>query len=138
MRYTSQPYKHQLDHDEVFQTAFRPKVAIHTRYISMTTGGLMTIRMGYAWDGASGPVFDTKKNHHAGLCHDAIYQLMRMGMLDMEMWRDADKEFTKLCSIYGTGRIVVAMYSAGLRLANGKYANPKERKKVLYLPSIHM
>jgi hypothetical protein len=138
MKYTKKKYKYQLTEVEVFQTSFRPRVAIYTRFASMTTGGLLTIRAGYAWDGVSGPIRDTDSNHHAGLCHDALYQLMRMGLLDREMWRQADVEFARICLQYGTSKAWVFIYMTGLKYAAGKYADPKERAKIYDIGTIRV
>ena len=137
MKFTSMDYKYQLEHDEVFQTSLRPRSDINTRFICLTTDGVLTIKAGYAWDGVSGPIRDTEHNHHAGLCHDALYQLMRMGMMSKSLWKEADNEFAKLCLLYGTHKVWVNIYIAGLKIANGKYANPKERKKIYVIKSIH-
>lgn len=51
-------------------------------FIALTPEGLLTIKKGYAWDGASGPTFDTKSTIIASLVHDALYQLKRNGQLD--------------------------------------------------------
>lgn len=47
-----------------------------TDFIEMDKGGLLTIKKGYAWDGASGPTVDTKSSMRGSLVHDALYQLM--------------------------------------------------------------
>lgn len=56
---------------------------------------LLTIRAGYAWDGASGPTLDTKKTMRPSLVHDALYQLIRSGKLDRKWRKQADLEFKK-------------------------------------------
>lgn len=55
----------------------------------------MIVCEGYAWDGASGPAFNTKNSRRATLVHDVLYQSMREGGLrltkDSRKW--ADREF---------------------------------------------
>ena len=77
-------YKYQLYDQYRITTPLRPIHTINTRYIELTTGGVMTIKCGYAWDGASGPTLDTKSTMHGSLFHDASYQLIRQDMLGHE------------------------------------------------------
>jgi hypothetical protein len=49
--------------------------------VSLNPKGLLTIEMGYCWDGASGPTIDTQDSQAASLAHDALYQLMRLELL---------------------------------------------------------
>ncbi len=45
----------------------------------------------YAWDGPSGPTFDTPTNMRASLFHDALCQLINDGLLDKKYRRYADE-----------------------------------------------
>ena len=63
---------------------------IDTEFIVLTKDGLLTIKRNYAWDGCSGPTWDDKTNMRGGLFHDALYQLMRMGLLPQEYKAVAD------------------------------------------------
>lgn len=38
----------------------------------------VVVKKGYAWDGASGPTFDTRGSMQAALVHDVLYQCMRL------------------------------------------------------------
>lgn len=58
--------------------------------------GVLNISQGYAWDGASGPTFDTKKTMRPSLVHDALYQLMREGILPVAYKGMADRIFYEL------------------------------------------
>ena len=123
-------YKYQLAEDEQFQTSFRPLVDIYTTRIWLTTEGLLTVLEGYSWDGVSGPVIDRKANMHGGLKHDALYELMRKGLLDYSLWRQADYEYAKELERCGSWGITIKINMAGLRISRGKYAHPNQRKKV--------
>ena len=59
MRYTA-GYKYQLCGNEIFRTPFRPEADIGTRFIELTTSGILTVKDGYANDGCSGPTLDTR------------------------------------------------------------------------------
>ncbi len=50
--------KIQIDDENSWQTDIRPAEDIDTRFISLTTGGLLTQKPGYACDGCSGPTID--------------------------------------------------------------------------------
>lgn len=76
-------YKYQLCEDETFVTGIYGK-EIHTDFIDLFANGALICRKGYAWDGASGPTWDTKSSMRGSLVHDAGYQLMREGHLPLD------------------------------------------------------
>ena len=80
-------YKYQLASDYRIQIPIRPAADIDTEFIRLATDGELTVKKGYAWDGPSGPVIDTKKNLRAALVHDALYQLMRNAKLNKRTHR---------------------------------------------------
>ena len=123
-------YKYQLATDECFETSFRSDIDIHTPRIILLGTGQLIVREGYAWDGASGPVIDRKTNMVASCGHDALYQLMRMGMLDSKMYSIADLDFGCWLEEAGAWSLVIKMDLLGLRIARGYAALPKNRKKV--------
>ncbi len=127
-------YKYQLAQDELFRVSIRPAFDIVTARIWLTTEGILTVREGYAWDGASGPVIDRKTNQRASCAHDALYQLMRMRKLPHDQWRNADREFAKILTEDGAWKITRQIDMAGLKLAHGRAALPKNRKKVYEAP----
>jgi hypothetical protein len=68
-----------------------------TDWLEFDADGWLRIRAGYAWDGASGPTWDSKSSMRGSVVHDALYQLMRLGLLSQE-WRPVvDKLFERLC-----------------------------------------
>ena len=64
---------------------------IHNDYVRLDWHGKLSIFCGYAWDGPSGPAIDTKSFMRASLVHDALYQLMREGLLPQTCRKTADK-----------------------------------------------
>ena len=58
---------------------------------------LLIVRKGYAWDGPSGPTVDTKNFMRGSLVHDALYQLMREGLLSRDLRDEADKLLRRIC-----------------------------------------
>lgn len=90
-------YKYQLATGYVTPVSIFPPHHIATDFIVLSTNGVLVINSGYAWDGPSGPTIDTKNFMRGSLVHDALYQLMREGLLD-ESWREqADKELRRIC-----------------------------------------
>lgn len=91
-------YKYELLEDCIVKTAILG-IPIDTSFaiLDYTTGEL-TIKARYAWDGASGPAFDTKTIMRGSLVHDCLYQLMREGLLDREKYRKyADELLRDIC-----------------------------------------
>lgn len=55
---------------------------INREFYSLTVQGVLTAKVGYAWDGASGALtIQTKSNKRASLFHDILYQMLRAGEL---------------------------------------------------------
>lgn len=95
-------WKYQTACNYAIRIPIKPKRDIHTALVDLDQFGNLTIRSGYAWDGASGPTFDTRKTIIPSLIHDAIYQLIRMGVLPESDRRKADlilKEAMLACGI---------------------------------------
>lgn len=78
--------KYCLTQDEVFLTSVRPEVLVDTRFITMDLNGVMTVKIGWVWDGCSGPTIDSEWNHRAGCGHDALYWLIRNEYIS-EKWK---------------------------------------------------
>lgn len=77
-------YKYRTTEEKTYTTGWRlPKdVSSKVGFVHLSAKGTLTIKSGYAWDGASGPTLDTPSTMFASLVHDALYQLMREGVLD--------------------------------------------------------
>jgi hypothetical protein len=89
-------YKYQLLKSIKVQTEIKPPADIHFSFLKLDTDGLLRIRAGYAWDGATGAL-DTKNFMRGSLVHDALYQLMSENRLDLSWREQADKELVKIC-----------------------------------------
>lgn len=91
-------YKYQLVVDSPpFLTVFRPLVDIDTEWIHLGADGILIARAGYAYDGPSGPTFDTPDSMQGSLAHDMLYQLMGLGLLPLTCKDDADHLLRALC-----------------------------------------
>ena len=128
-------YKYQLARAYTIGTNIKPRKAIVTKFIELSKTGTLTIVDGYAWDGPSGPVIDTKENMRASLVHDALYQLMRNKKLTAKAHKvKADKLFRKICIEDGVPRTTAYIYYLGLRLGGKPATDPKNKKKTHRAP----
>lgn len=115
-------YKYQLAEPYVIQTDIRPDEHIGHDFIVLSVDGVLMINTGYAWDGPSGPTFDTKNFMRGSLVHDALYQLMRAKHLDCG-WREAaDQELRRICIEDGMSRIRAWWVYTAVRKAGERYA----------------
>ena len=83
---------------------------------------LLTSSAGYRWDGCSGPTVDTPTNMRAGLVHDSLYQLMRLGVLPQSARVIADREFLLIMREDGMNWFRRTYYYWVVRLFARKYA----------------
>lgn len=90
-------YKYQLAEDAVFYVDIK-RAAIQTEFIAVGLDGKLLIKSGYAWDGPSGPALDTKNFMRGSLVHDALCQLIELGILDHgKCWGLAAAEMRRIC-----------------------------------------
>lgn len=94
-------WKYRLDdayHEHVTALKTGARVSDEDNFVVLEPEGLIRLARGYAWDGPSGPTIDTPNFMRGSLVHDGLYQLMRIGELDHEVWRlAADEELRKIC-----------------------------------------
>jgi hypothetical protein len=94
-------YKYQVMHDYRLKIDLMPLKAIRrelTRFLSLSPAGVLSIKKYYAWDGPSGPTIDTRDFMRGSLVHDALYQLMREGVLDYKVHRQrVDEILREIC-----------------------------------------
>ena len=82
-------WKYELMEDMRAHIRIEPP-SVENEYI-LVNAGVLTVRARYAWDGPSGPTFDTPTNMRASLFHDALCQLIGEGLLDMKYRKYADE-----------------------------------------------
>jgi hypothetical protein len=133
MKYRS-GYKYQLAEDYEVFVDICPEEMINTPYLSLMPNGYLTIRQGYAWDGPSGPTFDTKTFMRGALVHDALYQLMRWDLLHSVNRAKADLELQRLCLEDGMWSLRAKWVYRGVRLGGGPAASPESRKRIETAP----
>lgn len=117
----------------VFTRALKEYGDAVCEYLQLSNG-LLTIKKGFAWDGASGPTIDTVSSMRAGCVHDAIYRLIRQGALPAAAKGLADKLLHDICLMDGMWHWRAnAWYVAVDKLADSA-ADPKNKVKVKRAP----
>lgn len=129
MRYKA-GYKYQLYTDFKIKIPVQPGQGIFETgpFITLSSSGELYIKAGYAWDGCSGPTWDDDTNMVAGLVHDALYQLIRNGVLPDDPFRKvADGVLKALCLENGMNSIRAWYYHLAVRkFGSAAVQNPKE------------
>lgn len=74
----------------VLQTRIKYR-ATRNDWITLQSDGSLIIAQGYAWDGASGIAINTQNTIAASCGHDALYQLMRLELLQKTQRLKADE-----------------------------------------------
>ena len=120
-------YKYQLASDSSGQTPIKPEKNIDTEFIKLNLDGYMFIKSGYAWDGASGPTWDTKKTYTPSLVHDCFCQLIRQGYLEDSDRDDADSFFYAMLLEKKMWKVRAKVWYWGVRIgAKYNHQKPKE------------
>lgn len=115
-------YKYQLEEDYQQETGIKPVTPGGNRFVQMTLDGALLIRAGYAWDGPSGPTLDTPDFMRGSLVHDALYQLMREGILSKDLHRkQADDLLRTICREDGMPAIRAWWVYLAVRNFGGHY-----------------
>ena len=125
--------KYQLKEEHVAKTGIKGW-DIDQPYMRLLPSGLLYIDEGYAWDGPSGPTFDTKSFMRGSLVHDALYQLMREEQLPRTLRDLADRLLRKHCIEDGMWRIRAWWVYQALRLFGAKNTLPSQRRPLLRAP----
>ena len=84
-------YRYTLTEEYLHPTRIARYRIAQNDFIVLQTDGVLEIKEGYSWDGASGPAVDTTSIIRAALIHDALYQLIREGLLEKKHRKAADK-----------------------------------------------
>jgi hypothetical protein len=127
-------YKYQTRKDFIIKTIITPPADIATDLIVLKSNGWLWIGKYFAWDGCSGPTWDDSTNMRAGLVHDALYALMRMGLLDLK-WRPyADRLLWSLMIQDGALRQRADYYKFAVNKFAKYAADPKNARLVQVAP----
>jgi hypothetical protein len=129
-------YKYQLAVTYAVKIPIQPKtvLVIPGGWVSLTTEGVLRIEKGYCWDGPSGPTIDTRNFMRGSLVHDALYQLMRLMLLNASYRKAADELLRQHCIEDGMSRIRAAWLYRGLRMFAAFAAKPSPDPEIHKAP----
>ncbi len=119
INYSGDTYKYCLINSKKYATDIL-SCNISTRFFTLSPVGLIAVKHHYCWDGASGPTYDTPSLMRASLFHDALYQAMREGLLDVKYRKKADRLYRRICLEDGMNCIRAWLHYRTLRLLGGK------------------
>jgi hypothetical protein len=101
---------------------------IDTTYVRLTVDGRLEISNGYAWDGPSGPTFDTVDFLRGSLVHDALYQLIRLEQIPFHYKNYADLLLKKICLEDGMSGFMASCVYQSVKYFGGASARPGSEK----------
>ena len=127
-------YKYQLPETITYRSKLLSKVEISTYYVDLTRTGVLTIRRGFAWDGASGLTIDSPSSITASAVHDALYYLIRQGLLPRHFRKAADEILRDLCIEKGMWKWRANAWYKAVRIGGKGAANPANKKKIYTAP----
>ena len=128
-------YKYQLAENEYYQGDIMPiPVLADTEWLALDCDGLLTIRAGYAGDGASGPVVQGADNMRASLIHDAYYQLIRLGLVHTAYRAAADRVYRRVCVEDGMSHARAEAHFIALRMFGATAATFEGEPDVMSAP----
>lgn len=128
-------YKYQLAEDYELKIGITPEEDVRMEFIELSAEGDLLLRKGYAWDGPSGPAFDTRNFMRGSLVHDALYQLMRRERLSQKKWRDeADDLLRRHCREDGMSWLRAWWTYKAVRAFGHAPSDPASRKPVFTAP----
>lgn len=130
----SEGYKYQLEALYACETPVTGTL-IEDDLFTLYESGLLVIRRGFAWDGASGPTFDSKSSMRASLVHDVFCVCMRDGRLSYEKWQDTVNEFFRQqCIEDGMWKWRAGLWHAAVELADAGNPDQGRDRVVLTAP----
>ena len=107
---------------------------IETDFITLDRDGCLFIRKGYAWDGASGPTYDSDSSMEGSLVHDSLYQLMRLGLLPQGFRERADNLLESICIKKGMWKWRAKIWCSMVKRFAKNAASTKSKRKVYVIP----
>ena len=120
MKYSKYKYKFKVE--ENFSIELPIKTPDFEHPYASSKDGILSIKRGYAWDGASGPIINTRDTLVASLVHDVLYQAMRLNLIksSKENRKIADKNFFEILKMNGVNSIRRKVWYFAVRLFGKK------------------
>ena len=120
MKYSEYKYKFKVEENFSIELPF--KIPDFEHPYASSKDGILSIKRGYAWDGASGPIINTRDTLVASLVHDVLYQAMRLNLIksSKENRKIADKNFFEILKMHGVNSIRRKVWYFAVRLFGKK------------------
>ena len=120
MKYSEYKYKFKVEENFSIELPF--KIADFEHDYASSKNGILEIKKGYAWDGASGPVINTKNTLIASLVHDVLYQAMRLNLINPNCTNKklADKNFFEILKMNGVNSFRSKVWYLAVKLFGKK------------------
>ena len=128
-------YKYQLARAYQLPTPILPPEDIVAEWYRLTKAGVLLIKAGYAWDGASGPTYDSDSSMRGSLVHDVLCQMMREGQLDYNTYSEAVHQFFHdLCVEDDMMQFRAWIWHRAVVFANGGHPDHEDPNPVVRSP----
>lgn len=132
-------YKYRLEKDFFWRLpdALTPDSQFETDHIAIYDFGVLHIKAGFAWDGATNAI-DTKSVMRGALVHDALYKAIRAGFSEhmdksKESVRTAsDALFREICLLDGMCKIRAAYMFDAVRIFGAKAAEVRKVSRLSF------
>ena len=120
MKYSEYKYKFKVEENFSIELPFN--ILFFVLEYASSKDGILSVKRGYAWDGASGPIINTRDTLVASLVHDVLYQAMRLNLIksSKENRMIADKIFFEILKINGVNSIRRKVWYFAVRLFGKK------------------
>ena len=126
-------YKHQLVDDFIVQTKIIGQAA-KIDFAELSNDGLLTVKKGYAWDGASGPTYDPPSAFRGSCAHDALYQMIRARKLGEDARSIADGLAYALWRNDGMWPLRAKVWLYSIKKFAAYAAKPENERKIEVFP----
>ena len=127
-------FKYQLCESYTVNLGLTIPKEILTNWFNMSTDGVLKVNSGYAWDGPSGPTFDTRNFMRGSLIHDVLYQAMRLEALPMRFRGDADVLLKMICIEDGMSKLRAWWVYQGVRFGAKWSVLPSRERQLMMAP----
>jgi hypothetical protein len=130
-------YKYQLAEDYTCFVGIFPEKSIAWKWGVLSNNGFATVLEDYAWDGASGPTFDTPDTMRGSLLHDFLYQMMRLGLLNVSLRPQADNLLHDICVEDGMIHARAELWEEAVSMFAGSAVKHDAEPEILTAPVQH-
>jgi len=117
--------RYQLLQGAVVQTGIELDAYAYRADCSLSPAGVLVLHKAFTWDGPSRPAVQTRDFLRASAYHDAMYRLMRAGVLSLDARPAADSLYMHTAVCDGAPRWRAALQFLALRLFGRSAARPR-------------